>query len=109
MTWRRSWDPSNKGQIFAILRREILAARLKVTLDDELGRITSPKVKALSQMTLPPIARNPGEHASTVLRREILSARVRVTLDEEMGREPTPKLKALSEMDLPRRVRTEIL
>lgn len=50
-------DPSRKEQVFATLRREILAARLKVTLDEQLNRKTSPTVKALAQMKLPPSAR----------------------------------------------------
>lgn len=50
-------DPARTKQVFATLRREILAARLKVTLDNQLGRGTSPTVKRLSQMKLPSIAR----------------------------------------------------
>lgn len=53
-------DPTNKEQVFATLRREILAARLKVTLDEQLGRATSPTVTRLSKMKLPPIARTRG-------------------------------------------------
>ncbi len=53
-TKRRTYNPSHKDQVFATLRREILAARLKVTLDEQLKRETSPTVKALSQMKLPP-------------------------------------------------------
>lgn len=34
MTDRRTYDPTRKEQVFATLRREILAARLKVTLDE---------------------------------------------------------------------------
>ncbi|WP_146069186.1 hypothetical protein [Arthrobacter sp. ZGTC412] len=40
--------------MFESLRREILTARLKVTLDEQLGRETSPTVKRLSMMALPP-------------------------------------------------------
>ncbi|QSZ47914.1 hypothetical protein AYX22_05505 [Arthrobacter sp. D5-1] len=43
--------------MFRKLRREILAARLKVTLDEQLNRKTSPTVKRLSEMKLPPIVR----------------------------------------------------
>ena len=39
------------------LRRQILAAQLKVTLDKELGRTTSPKVIELSKRDLPPLIR----------------------------------------------------
>lgn len=56
----READPATKDQVFAKLRREILAARLKVTLDDQLGRETSPTVKHLAGMKLLPIARPSG-------------------------------------------------
>lgn len=42
-----------KRQLFDRLRREILAARLKVTLDEQLNRETSDTVKALAGMKLP--------------------------------------------------------
>ena len=48
---------TRKEQVFDILRREILTARLKVTLDEQLGRGTSPTVIRLSKMQLPPLAR----------------------------------------------------
>ncbi|WP_193342621.1 hypothetical protein [Pseudarthrobacter sp. AB1] len=48
---------AHKDEVFATLRREILAARLKVTLDEQLNRETSPTVKSLAQMKLPPIVR----------------------------------------------------
>ncbi|WP_269936486.1 hypothetical protein [Arthrobacter sp. HY1533] len=47
--------PVGSGQLLETLRREILAARLKVTLDDQLRRGTSQTVKHLAEMTLPPI------------------------------------------------------
>ena len=53
-------DPTTKDQVFARLRREILAARLKVTLDEQLGRKTSPIVTHLAGMNLPSIGR-PGQ------------------------------------------------
>jgi hypothetical protein len=55
MTDRRTYDPERKDQVFDTLRREILAARLKVTLDEQLERETSPTVLRLSRMKLPPI------------------------------------------------------
>jgi hypothetical protein len=58
MTYRRTYDPANRDEVLATLRREILAARLKVTLDAQLGRKTSPKVKLLSEMKLPPAVRS---------------------------------------------------
>lgn len=51
-------DPTRTNQVFAMLRREILAARLKVTLDNQLGRETSPTVIRLAKMKLPPMARS---------------------------------------------------
>ncbi|WP_258804803.1 hypothetical protein [Pseudarthrobacter sp. NS4] len=53
----RGNDPTRKEQAFATLRREILAARLKVVLDEQLNRGTSPTVKALARMKLPSIVR----------------------------------------------------
>ena len=47
----------NKAELFRVLRREILAARLKVTLDRELGRVTSPVVFRLAGMRLPRVRR----------------------------------------------------
>jgi hypothetical protein len=53
----RNYNPAHKAQVFDTLRREILAARLKVTLDEQLHRDTSTTVKRLAQMKLPPITR----------------------------------------------------
>ncbi|XAZ31991.1 hypothetical protein AAHB34_03475 [Paenarthrobacter ureafaciens] len=50
-------DRARKEQVFKKLRREILAARLKVTLDEQLNRKTSPAQKRLSEMKLPPITK----------------------------------------------------
>ena len=44
-------DPADR----VLLGREILAARLKGALDKELGRNTSPAVKQLAAMPLPPM------------------------------------------------------
>lgn len=46
-------EPEDDDQLFAGLRREILAARLKVTLDERLKRETPPAVKSLAAMDLP--------------------------------------------------------
>jgi hypothetical protein len=56
----KDFDSERQDKIFATLRREILAARLKVTLDEQLGRKTSPIVTHLAGMNLPPIGRGPG-------------------------------------------------
>lgn len=55
MVFSRAYYPENRGQVFDTLRREILAARLKVTLDRELKRETSEMVMRLAGMKLPPI------------------------------------------------------
>ncbi|MGJ9426406.1 hypothetical protein ACHABX_11265 [Nesterenkonia halotolerans] len=44
----------SKEQMFDTLRREILAARLKITLDERQGRPTSPEVRDLAAMDMPP-------------------------------------------------------
>lgn len=46
---------SRKKKAFEALRREILGARLKVTIDAKRGIPTSPKVRALAEMKLPPV------------------------------------------------------
>lgn len=53
----RAHDSTNKAQVLGQLRREILAARLKVVLDEQLGLETSPVVLRLYKMKVPPIAR----------------------------------------------------
>ncbi|MBE1514310.1 hypothetical protein H4W26_001065 [Nesterenkonia halotolerans] len=50
----RSYDPNNRDEVQAVLRREIRAARLKVTLDRALNRPTSAAVKRLASIGLPP-------------------------------------------------------
>jgi hypothetical protein len=55
MTYRRTYDPTDRDQVLSTLRRGILAAQLQVELDKTLGRETSEKVKLLSEMELPPI------------------------------------------------------
>lgn len=121
MTNRRKYDPACKDQVFATLRREILAARLKVTLDEQLNRKTSPTVERLAKMKLPPIVRS-SRHFGEVtahrksslerrdqvfdtLRREILAARLKVTLDEQLNRDTSPTVKRLARMKLPPIVR----
>ncbi len=57
---RRVYNPKRKDEVFDVLRREILAARLKVTLDEQLHRETSTIVKQLAGMKLPPtVVTNP--------------------------------------------------
>lgn len=54
-TTKEAYDQKSKAEMFQILRREILAARLKVTLDKKRKRQTSDTVKRLAAMELPPI------------------------------------------------------
>ncbi|GAA5230091.1 hypothetical protein [Arthrobacter cryoconiti] len=51
----RNTSTDRKDLVFDTLRREILAARLKVTLDEQLRRPTSSPVQRLAKMKLPPI------------------------------------------------------
>jgi hypothetical protein len=128
---RRKSDLSNKEWVFGALRREILAARLKVTLDEQLGRESSPTVQRLSKMKLPPLVRQnrsfgeasekeKGPHRRKydptskeqlfeTLRREVLAARLKATLDEQLGRETSPTVQRLSKMKLPPIVQGVIL
>lgn len=55
MTNRRNYDPENRREVFDELRSQILAARLKATLDERQYRETSPTVMRLSKLELPPI------------------------------------------------------
>ncbi|MHA7303843.1 hypothetical protein ACX80E_01120 [Arthrobacter sp. TMN-49] len=57
MAFSRAYDPENRDEVFDTLRREILAAQVKVTLDEELNRPTSDTVKRLAGMKLPPIVK----------------------------------------------------
>lgn len=54
VTNKEQYAGKSKAEMFDILRREILAARLKVTLDRELNRPTSDSVRRLAAMKLPP-------------------------------------------------------
>lgn len=69
MNSRRRYNPAHKDEVFDTLRREILAARLRVTLDEQLNRETPVEVKKLSRMKLPPIVR-PSTEAGVVFRGE---------------------------------------
>lgn len=121
MAIRRTYDPANKDEVFSTLRREILAARLMVTLSGQLHRETSPTVKLLAGMKLPWIVRptcraddvanhdsknlHRKDHIFSTLRREILAARLMVTLDGQLNRETSPTVKSLAGMKLPPIVR----
>ncbi len=99
------------------LRRKIRAARLKVTLDEQLGRKTSPEVRSLAGMKLPPLVRSnkPLTEATAqgmfqrmstdellrTLRREILAAELKVVLDRRLRRDTAPAVKKLAGMMLP--------
>ncbi|MGJ9426405.1 hypothetical protein ACHABX_11260 [Nesterenkonia halotolerans] len=55
---QRNYDPNNRDEVQTVLRREIRAARLKVTLDRHLNRPTSDAVKRLASLELPPFVRD---------------------------------------------------
>lgn len=55
MSERKKVSPETRDELFAKLRRNILIARLKVTLDEELNRESTPGQKALAEMKLPPL------------------------------------------------------
>ena len=122
MTKSTKYRRMGKGTVSNVLRREIRAARLKVILDQELGRPTSDEVKRLAAMDLPPIVRRdyqdenaagrrtcgvatedpvPGTH-----RREILVARLKVSVNELLGRDTSSKAIRQSRMRLPPIVRS---
>lgn len=50
----RPYEQMSTEELFEILSREILAARLKVALDKELSRTSTPMQKRLASMSLPP-------------------------------------------------------
>lgn len=75
MTEHRTHSQSRKAQVFYTLRREILAARLKVTLDQQLNRPTSSTVRRLAQMKLPPVVMPyPGDDEPAVARNRHMAA-----------------------------------
>ncbi|MCG2621775.1 hypothetical protein LVY72_07565 [Arthrobacter sp. I2-34] len=102
---RRTYDPTDRDQVLSTLRSEILAAQLKETLDELLGRETSPAVKRLARMKLPRIVRTydptDKEQVLSTLRGEILAAQLKETLDEQLGRKTSPAVKRLARMELP--------
>ncbi|PYI69826.1 hypothetical protein CVV68_01600 [Arthrobacter livingstonensis] len=84
----------SKDQFMATLRREILAARLKVTLDEQLHRETSLTVKRLANMKLPRM-RTPGCRIGS----DPADALVRRALDVRAGRPKTvPAAEVLREL-----------
>ncbi|MGW6174344.1 hypothetical protein ACWF5H_12680 [Arthrobacter sp. NPDC055138] len=119
---RRTCDPTNEGAAAGTSRREILVARLKVSMNELLGRDTPSKAMRQSRMKLAPIFRRHSQgdqvaHSRTggptnkervfeTLRREILAARLKVTLDEELDRQTSPTVKRLARMKLPPIVRS---
>ncbi|MGO4383389.1 hypothetical protein [Specibacter sp. RAF43] len=105
-----------KRPLSNVLRREIRKARLKVTLDQELGRPTSDEVKLLAAMDLPRIVRGTcqdenaadrrtcdsanEEPAPGASRREILVARLKVSANELLGRGISSELMRRSRVKL---------
>lgn len=54
----------SKEELLDVLEGEIFAAQMKVILDKELGRETSPTVKKLAELKLPPRPRKPSHSAT---------------------------------------------
>lgn len=118
MSSSKPHDPAYRNWVLETLRREIHAARLKIILDDQLGRVTSPEVKQLAEIE-PPSSRKhfdrmnfkpadgdqPGDEEShrdwvlDTLRREIHAARLKIILDDQLGRETSPEVKRLAGME----------
>ncbi|WDF33723.1 hypothetical protein PTW37_01985 [Arthrobacter agilis] len=104
-------------ELLKTLRREIFAAEMKVILDKELGRETSPTVKRLAALKLPPrarlheplakaaepetIRRTRTDELLKTLRREIFAAEMKVILDKELGRQTSPTVRKLARMKRP--------
>jgi hypothetical protein len=99
------------------IRRGILAAQLRITLDEVQGRQTPEAVVRLAQLTLPRLPspfktlRTPDGKLRTDaasrrklalhVRRNILTAQLRVALDEERGRVTPEAVTRLAQMELP--------
>ncbi|WP_218220423.1 hypothetical protein [Nesterenkonia sp. Act20] len=54
-TTKEQYAKKSKAEMFHILRREILTARLRATVDKQLHRPTPDKVRRVAAMELPPI------------------------------------------------------
>lgn len=99
------------------IRRGILAAQLRTTLDELRGRQTPEAVVRLAQLTLPQLPspfktlrtpdgklrRDPEARRELALRvrRNILAAQLRVALDKERGRVTPEAMTRLAQMELP--------
>lgn len=73
MAGERSYDPTNKAEVFDTLRRQILAARLKRTLDAKQNLKSTPTVERLAQMNLPPIVEWPEQNHRSPAHRSVVS------------------------------------
>lgn len=99
------------------IRRGILAAQLRVMLDEIRERQTPEAVVRLSQLALPrmpspfvtlrtpdgKLRRDPEARRELALRvrRNILAAQLRVALDKERGRVTPEAVKRLAQLELP--------
>jgi hypothetical protein len=107
---------SRKETILRI-RRGILAAQLRITLDEVQGRQTPEAVVRLAQLTPPKLPSpfvtlrtpdgklraDPASRREMALhvRRNILAAQLRVALDKERGRVTPEAVKRLAQLKLP--------
>lgn len=99
------------------IRRGILAAQFRITMDELQGRQTPDAVVRLAQLTLPrlpspfktlrtpdgKLRRDPEARRELALhvRRNILAARLRVALDKERGRVTPEAVTRLAQIELP--------
>jgi hypothetical protein len=99
------------------IRRGILAAQLRITLDEVQGRQTPEAVVRLAQLTPPrlpspfdtlrtpdgKLRSDPASRRELALhvRRNILAAQLRVALDKERGRVTPEAVTRLAQMELP--------
>lgn len=108
---------ASKERSILRIRRGILAAQLRITLDELRGRQTPEAVVRLAQLTLPrlpspfktlrtpdgKLRRDPEAQRELALhvRRNILAAQLRVALDKERGRVTPEAVTRLAQMELP--------
>jgi hypothetical protein len=108
---------TSREQTARRIQRDILAAQLRVALDEARGRPTPPSVVQLAQLTMPPppspfdtfraadrtLRTDPAslKEMALDLCRNILAAQLRVALDDARGRQTPEAVKRLAQRKLP--------
>lgn len=82
-------------------RRDQAAARLRITLDQKLGRETPDSVTKLANIDFPTVVPEDPVEYTNFIRAQILRARLQVTVDRKLGRETPEAVITLSETELP--------